>query len=128
MTRAAHQGTPGAFDVVAPSLRSPLRGHAALDEICLTALAPASLARYGSARSLAQAIEAFVEGTKESERRQRRAEQQADAGHELSRSYFDLLDSRPDRIAELEALRDGIAPHEGGFGGASRRLKASPLR
>lgn len=115
MLAAAARGTVPVLRVTPPSARtaSPSAGRADLDEICMTALALEPSARYPSARALGKAIEALIEGTKDRERRRRRAEQQANAGDELSRSYFDLLDSRPERIAEVEELRAAIAPHEG---------------
>jgi eukaryotic-like serine/threonine-protein kinase len=93
---------------IAPERRIPEE----LDEICLRALAVAPEDRFSSAGSLAAAVESFLEGTKERERRQRRADELVTHADQLADNYFELVVSRPERIATLEALRASIAPWE----------------
>jgi eukaryotic-like serine/threonine-protein kinase len=84
----------------------------ALDEICARALAIRMEDRYKSAGTLARAIEEFLEGTQEKERRQRKAEDLLSTAAMLHESYEDLVDQRPARIDEYLTLRDQIAPWE----------------
>jgi serine/threonine-protein kinase len=96
-----------------PRERTPGRNIAAeLEEICLRALEIDPPARLPSARAMASAIESFLEGTRERERRKARADELVGCGDGLADGYFELLESRPEAVAELEALRAGIAPWE----------------
>jgi serine/threonine-protein kinase len=98
---------------VPPRERAPARGiPAELDEICLRALALDRQERLPSARAMSTAIESFLEGTRERERRAARAAELATCGHQLAEGYFELVESRPESVAELEALRERIAPWE----------------
>jgi serine/threonine-protein kinase len=94
--------------VIAPDRAIPEE----LEEICLKALAVEPDARFASAGELAAAIEAHLEGSKERERRQRRADEIADQAGELAESYMELMTSRPERVADVEAMRASVAPWE----------------
>jgi serine/threonine-protein kinase len=90
--------------------RSPIPEE--LEEICLRAMAVKPDDRYPTAGELAIAVEAFLEGTKERERRQQRADDLVNNARELAANYFELVGSRPDRVAAVEALRSAVAPWE----------------
>jgi serine/threonine-protein kinase len=81
-----------------------------LEDIALTALAVEPGGRFASAGALAAAVDEFLEGTKERERRGRRADELVAHAGTLADNYFELLASRPDRVVALSALRAGIAP------------------
>jgi formylglycine-generating enzyme required for sulfatase activity len=83
-----------------------------LEEICLRALAVEPEERYPSAGALSGDIETFLEGTKERERRRRRADELAKNADELAANYFELVGSRPERVAGVESLRASVAPWE----------------
>jgi eukaryotic-like serine/threonine-protein kinase len=96
-----------------PGTRAPGRAiPGELDDICVRALDPDPEARYRSARELASAVAAFVEGTRERERRQGRADEFVVEGDRLAESYFEALETRPERLAELAVVRAGVAPWE----------------
>jgi eukaryotic-like serine/threonine-protein kinase len=83
-----------------------------LAEICLRALAVAPGDRYVSAGALATAIEAFLEGTKERQRRLQRCDALVQTADDLAANYFELLAARPERVAAVESLRASVAPWE----------------
>ena len=70
--------------------------------------------RLPSARELASRLDGFLEGTKTHRRRTRRAEELTQEGNMLAESYFEVIGSRPDRVAEVGGLRAGVAPWESG--------------
>jgi serine/threonine-protein kinase len=84
----------------------------ALDEICSRALAVRMEDRYSSAGALGRAVEEFLAGTQEQERRRRRAEDLLETAALLHGSYDDLCAGRPVRLEEYLTLRDQIAPWE----------------
>lgn len=83
-----------------------------LDAICMKALEPDPAARFPSARDLASAIEAFLEGTRAREHRRLRADELLREGNSLAEAYYELVQSRPERVEELRLLRSSIAPWE----------------
>jgi serine/threonine-protein kinase len=103
-----------------PALPAPLPPGAAsspdrpvpieLEEICLRALALSPAARFPTARELAEALEAYLEGTREKERRLARAAEFTEQGDSLAASYDELEASRPERIAEIGELHRAIRP------------------
>jgi serine/threonine-protein kinase len=99
--------------LIPPRERAPFRGiPEELEEACLTALNFESSRRFASARELAEAVENFLEGTKERERRLARAADLTEQGDALAESYFELIESRPERLEEVSSLRAQIAPWE----------------
>jgi formylglycine-generating enzyme required for sulfatase activity len=111
--RGPVDSTPAPRDRRRPSGRVPAREiPAELDEICARALEADPDARFQSARDLAQAVAAFLEGTREKERRQQRADEAASEGDRLADGYFEFLETRPERVAELDAVRRAVAPWE----------------
>ena len=90
----------------------PTHLPAELAEICGRALEPDPEKRYASARDLAKAVAAFLEGTREKERRQQRAAELIQEADGLAAGYFEFLETRPERLAELDLVRARIAPWE----------------
>lgn len=94
-----------------PMERAPERGvPEELAEICMKALAVDPAARYGTAQALAEAIETFLEGKQERERREARALEYAYQGDDLAERYDELMDSRPERLRALQVLQASVAP------------------
>ncbi len=81
-----------------------------LEEVCLRALALQAAERIGTVRELADAIEEYLEGTKERERRRVEADHSADAGDELAERYHEFVATRPETLALLATLRAQVAP------------------
>ncbi len=91
---------------VPPSQKvSDRRVPAELDEICMRALELDRNARLSTVRELVNALEAFVEGTKEKKRREKRAAELCTEGQELAESYSELLDAATSAAGELARLR-----------------------
>lgn len=68
-----------------PSRRAPhLEAVPELDDICVRATAPDPEERYASARGVNDAVEAFLEGQRDEERRRRQAAEHAAIAHELA--------------------------------------------
>ncbi len=85
---------------------------AELEEIRTRAMAIDPAARYHSAGALADALEAFLEGTRERERRTARAEELVATGDGLAENYHELVESRPERVASVQAMRRTIPAWE----------------
>jgi formylglycine-generating enzyme required for sulfatase activity len=83
-----------------------------LEEICVRAMAVKPEDRFPTAGALAIAVDAFLEGTKERERREQRANDLVQNAEDLAANYFELVGSRADRVAAVEALRAAVAPWE----------------
>ncbi len=89
-----------------PRERAPDREIAEeLDAACMKALEIDLEARLASAHELAVAIEAVLEGTRERDRRRRRADELARQADNLIEGYRRLVRSRPGCLADIEALR-----------------------
>ena len=92
-----------------PSARTPHRNVPPdLEEIAMAALALEPARRLPSARAMASALEAVIEGTKERERRRARADELAAEGDDLAKSHYDYVATRPTQVAEIEALRETV--------------------
>jgi len=112
---ASKNGRASSRDPRRPSTRAPDRKIAAeLDDICAKALADDPAARFASARELAEAVAAFLEGTKERERKLLKADESCAEGDRLAESFLEFLESRPERAAEVTAMRAELAPWEPG--------------
>jgi serine/threonine-protein kinase len=99
---------------IPPRQRTPHRDiPEELEEICMQALELEPGRRVPSARALASAVEAFLEGTREKERRLARAGELAQNGDQMAANYQEFIETRPERVTELETLRATIAPWEG---------------
>jgi serine/threonine-protein kinase len=104
----------GQLDVPArPGTRRPGRSVASeLEDICMQALELEPAKRHPSAHALAAALEAFLEGTREKERRHQHAVELVRHGDELAEDYRESIESRPERVHELRVLRDSVMPWE----------------
>jgi serine/threonine-protein kinase len=98
--------TPERPSKIAPERKVPVD----LEDIAMAALALDPTERTASAREMASALEAVIEGTKEQERRRRRANELAAEGDDLAKSHFDYWRTRPQQVTELEAIRSTMAP------------------
>jgi eukaryotic-like serine/threonine-protein kinase len=83
---------------------------AELEDVAMRAIALEPEDRWGSASEIAQAVEDYLEGKKELERRQKEADELAQHGDELAPRYHELVDSRPQQLAELAGLRREVRP------------------
>jgi formylglycine-generating enzyme required for sulfatase activity len=83
-----------------------------LEEICLRAMEVEPERRFPTAGALAIAVEAFLEGTKERQRRRQRANDLVKKAEVLATNYFDLVSARPDSVAAVETLRAAVDPWE----------------
>jgi len=83
-----------------------------LDEICLRALALDPAARFPGARALAGAVEGFLEGTLERERRARRADELTEQAAHLAEAYQEIRENRRQLEDDLAALGARLAPWE----------------
>ncbi|MFI5297936.1 MAG: serine/threonine-protein kinase, partial [Polyangiales bacterium] len=81
-----------------------------LEQVCLRALAVDPEHRFPTAAALGKAIDQFLEGTLDKERRAQRARELVDVGEGLEQSYHDLTRDRPRRTAELVELRASVPP------------------
>jgi serine/threonine-protein kinase len=98
---------------IRPRQRAPERHIAEeVEDICLRALELKPEHRFPSAHALANAMEAFLEGTKERERRQRRADEFAAQGAELALTYKEFQASRRERVDEVSQLRATVPAWE----------------
>lgn len=79
-------------------------------DICGRAMAFDPSARFATVRELAEAVEDFLEGTKERERRRRRADELAIEGDAFAESFRDFVGSRKERLTEVQELRRRIPP------------------
>ncbi|MCS6898575.1 MAG: SUMF1/EgtB/PvdO family nonheme iron enzyme [Myxococcales bacterium] len=96
---------------IPPSQRAPDRKISPeLDEICLKALSLDPDKRHVSARELADAVDLYLEGTREKERRILRAQELTSQGDTLANNYRELRQSAPERAAEINLLRATIVP------------------
>lgn len=83
---------------------------AELEAICARCLCPDPRARFASARAIASAIEGYLEGTRERERRAADAERLVAEADELAARYFEFIDQCAEQEADVEALRRRIRP------------------
>jgi serine/threonine-protein kinase len=83
-----------------------------LAEIAVKAIQIEPDARYQSARALAEAVDDFLAGTREKERRQQKADELAESGDMLRESYEELVRERPARVESFLALRNQVPPWE----------------
>jgi eukaryotic-like serine/threonine-protein kinase len=97
---------------IPPSVRAPGRVVPEMEQICMRSLEPDAARRYPTAGGLAADIEAFLEGTLERERKQKRAAELIASGQQLADSYRELCESRPERLSEIATLRAELAPWE----------------
>jgi serine/threonine-protein kinase len=81
-----------------------------VEEVCMKALQLVPGARYATAAEVARAIDDYLEGTKELERRRAEADACAEAGDDLAERYHELDEGRPEQLVEIEELRASVPP------------------
>jgi serine/threonine protein kinase/formylglycine-generating enzyme required for sulfatase activity len=81
-----------------------------VEDICMRAIAISRDERLATARLLADAIDEFIEGSKQKERKRIEADKSADAGDELAERYHEFVESRPEKLMVFRALRADIVP------------------
>jgi serine/threonine protein kinase/formylglycine-generating enzyme required for sulfatase activity len=81
-----------------------------VEDICMRAIAIEREGRLANARLLADAIDEFIEGSKQKERKRIEADASADAGDELAERYHEFVESRPDKLNVYRSLKADIAP------------------
>lgn len=101
----------GADTITPPSERNPSREiPPILEEIAMRAMSLEPTDRWKSAIDLAQAVEDFLEGKKELERRRQKADELVRHGDELAPRYHELVACRPAQLDELATLRRDVRP------------------
>ena len=101
----------GAGEITPPSERNPTREiPPLLEEIAMRAMSLEPDERWASAIDLAQAVEEFLEGKKELERRREKADELVRHGDELAPRYHELVACRPGQLDELATLRRDVRP------------------
>ncbi|HEU4613051.1 MAG TPA: serine/threonine-protein kinase, partial [Kofleriaceae bacterium] len=81
-----------------------------VEDICMQAIAVDRDARLETVRELANAIEEWIEGSKQKERQRIEADKSADTGDELAERYHEFVESRPEKLTVFRALRADVAP------------------
>jgi serine/threonine-protein kinase len=104
-TLLRHPGRLPSPPAVAPRpVPEPLR------EVALRALAIDPAERFPSARQMAAAVEDFLEGNLEAQRRQERADVLAAQAAALAEGYHELVASRAARLTEIDRIKDELSP------------------
>lgn len=81
-----------------------------VEEVCLRALALDPRERFSSARDVANAIDEYLEGTKELERKRAEADRCTENGDELAERYHEFVESRPGDLEQVGATRAATSP------------------
>lgn len=81
-----------------------------IEDICMRAIAVNRSERLTNVRELANAIDEYIEGSKERERKKLDANRCADAGDELAERYHEFVESRPEKMTVFRALRADVVP------------------
>ena len=96
---------------LAPSARdSRLEIPKEVEETCMKAISVERDSRLETVRELADAIEEWIEGSKQKERQRIEADKSADAGDELAERYHEFVESRPEKLTVCRALRADVVP------------------
>ncbi|HSD89008.1 MAG TPA: bifunctional serine/threonine-protein kinase/formylglycine-generating enzyme family protein [Kofleriaceae bacterium] len=95
---------------LAPSVRDPrLEIPREVEDTCMQAIAVERDKRLETVRELANAIEDWIEGSKQKERQRIEADKSADAGDDLAERYHEFVESRPEKLTVFRALRADTA-------------------
>jgi eukaryotic-like serine/threonine-protein kinase len=81
-----------------------------VEDVCMQAIAVEREQRLETVRELANAIEEWIEGSKQKERQRIEADRSADTGDELAERYHEFVESRPEKLVVFRALRADVAP------------------
>jgi serine/threonine-protein kinase len=94
-----------------PSMRdSRLEIPKEVEDACMQAIAVDRDKRLSTVHELANAIEEWIEGSKQKERQRIEADKSADAGDELAERYHEFVESRPEKLTVFRALRADVVP------------------
>ncbi|HEY5945800.1 MAG TPA: bifunctional serine/threonine-protein kinase/formylglycine-generating enzyme family protein, partial [Kofleriaceae bacterium] len=93
-----------------PSERVSVEIPPEVEDICMQAIAADRNQRLETVRELANAIEEWIEGSKQKERQRIEADKSADTGDELAERYHEFVESRPEKLTVFRALRADVAP------------------
>ncbi|HEX5058961.1 MAG TPA: bifunctional serine/threonine-protein kinase/formylglycine-generating enzyme family protein, partial [Kofleriaceae bacterium] len=93
-----------------PSLKTAVEIPREVEEICMQAIAVDREQRLETVRELANAIEEWIEGSKQKERQRIEADKSADTGDELAERYHEFVESRPEKLTVFRALRADVLP------------------
>ena len=103
----------GACQVVSPRIRAPRNSIlSSLEEICMRALQASKDARYPDAMSFHEALQVFLDGTLETERRKKEAVQLSQQGREKTRDYRRLADLEEKTHLKAEEAASMLKPHD----------------
>jgi serine/threonine protein kinase/formylglycine-generating enzyme required for sulfatase activity len=95
-----------------PSSRAPgFEIPREVEDICMQAIAVERDQRLETVRELANAIEEWIEGSKQKERKRIEADKSADTGDELAERYHEFVESRPEKLVVFRALRADVVPY-----------------
>jgi serine/threonine-protein kinase len=81
-----------------------------VEETCMQAISVQLAERLQTVRELSDAIEEWIEGSKQRERKRIEADKSADAGDELAERYHEFVESRPEKMTVFRALRADVVP------------------
>ena len=81
-----------------------------VEDVVMHAIAIDRDKRLETVRELANAIEEWIEGSKQKERQRIEADKSADTGDELAERYHEFVESRPEKLVVFRALRADVAP------------------
>src|SRR5690606_21063803 len=81
-----------------------------VEDVVMSAIAIDRNKRLETVRELANAVEEWIEGSKQKERQRIEADKSADTGDELAERYHEFVESRPEKLVVFRALRADVAP------------------
>jgi serine/threonine-protein kinase len=81
-----------------------------LEDITMRAITVSRSERLTAVKELSTAIEDYIEGSKERARKKLEANKSADVGDELAERYHEFMESRPEKMTVLRALRADVVP------------------
>jgi serine/threonine-protein kinase len=93
-----------------PSTKSQVEIPREVEDVVMQAIAVDRDKRLETVRELANAIDEWIEGSKQKERQRIEADKSADAGDELAERYHEFVESRPEKLTVFRALRADVAP------------------
>jgi len=106
-------GKAGVGEITPPSKRAPRnRIPSSLEAICLKALSSAKEDRYQTANAFHEALQVYLDGSAESQRRRQEASLLARQGRERISEYRRLQELEKDLLQRAEDSKAGVEPHD----------------
>jgi serine/threonine protein kinase/formylglycine-generating enzyme required for sulfatase activity len=103
----------GVGSIQAPRLRAPRNSiPPSLEEICLKALAPSKEERYPDAKAFHEALQVYLDGSAEAQRRAQEAAQLVRQGREKVRDYERLAAVEDGLRGQAKEALSKLAPHQ----------------